>query len=124
VFNNVTTKNKVNPKYRIKNNITVSIFFFLKPTKSTPAKINVSRVLRLKAMPVFITFLSGSLLVPEKKIIRTIKEIIKNIARRISVIPAGNIDGNRLLANASSNLNNTPKEKSRRKYLRLLFIII
>lgn len=102
----------------IKNNITVSIFFFLKPINKISAKISVSRAFKLNATPVFITFFSGSSCFPEKKIKSVNKVISVKILRRISVIPAGNIDGMKKLAMANTNLKHTAKRIPHRKYLK------
>jgi len=95
VFNIENTTNKVNPKYMIKNNITVPESFFLRTKKNISAKARHRMVFRLSATNVLTIFWSGSLLPALKKIARERAAMKKNTGTIISRDSLFTYDGKR-----------------------------
>jgi hypothetical protein len=80
VFNIISTENKVNDKYKTKNNITDDNPVFLAIKNQMNANISSVRNLMLTATRLCMIWLAGSLFWPLKKIIRTKRLIRVKIA--------------------------------------------
>jgi hypothetical protein len=80
VFNNTVTENKVNVKYKTKNNMTDDNPVFLAIKNHRNANISSVKNLMLTATSECIVWLSGSFFLPLKKIISTRSAIIVKTA--------------------------------------------
>ncbi len=95
---NDKTTNRVNPKYRIKNNKTEPAPLFLNTRNHSNARTNERSILTPRAIKVMNTLLSGFLTDPRKKITRAISEISAKEDRRGTALSGGTSPGDILSA--------------------------
>jgi hypothetical protein len=82
VFTIINAENKVNAKYKTKNNTTDDNPVFLATKNQTKARISSSRNLRVTETRLCIVWLAGSFLCPLKKMMIVNNEINVNIPER------------------------------------------
>jgi hypothetical protein len=87
VFTIINAENKVNVKYKTKNNITDDNPVFLATKNQTKARTSSSRNLRVTETRLCIVWLAGSFPCPLKKIMIVNKEIKVNIPERRAISP-------------------------------------
>jgi len=118
VFNITNIKNKVNVKYKTKNNITADNPVFLAIINQKKTKINSRMNLRPTETRLCITFESGSFDCPLKKMAMQIKMIIIKTEAAIATSRVLKPALKRLFIRNAAEMSRMPKRISRMEYFK------